>query len=1451
VIQPERARLVAVQHDHTEDVLVGLDQRHQRRAREVVGLIEPQPARICLDVLDHDRLPVLNRPARQPFVYAQGSRLGAAPRGLLRPAQPGAEVQQVRRGIDRQDGPLRRAHRLGDHLQRAVEQALHVQAGRQLGRDLVERADVVPFFFQLGGALADALVEHGGQLQRLLEQARALDSDTQLSAHRGQNALVVVAEGARIGVVAHSQHADHLVAGEQRHAQEAARLRHDRRDAQVAPGLVQTITRQQQRRLAPEDRRELILAERARGQLQRALVEHRLGQREAQRIARAVVQGDVDHLGVGHAGKLRIDHREQFIQAVGRRERGRHVVDNVQLLDRAPRLGLQARVFDRDRGLAGHRARHADIIGAKIAVFVQRLDLDQPDRHLVDHQRDDHPAGRRVAPHQLALAGRQVLVLGAHDDQFAVTQGALAQRELRQADRVARPVGGRVLGPGADRAVDDQRVVDVVPQEHPAGVAAQRGQHLLRDAPYHLVEIERDGGGLGRLEQGLELVGAGGALLEQRGILDGDGRLAGDGLRQLDLLHREGARLVDHVQAQHADHLAAHDQRDQQRALDVAAAHQRPQIVAQRVVLHVFDHQRDPVFAHAQNGLVARQVEDGVGRQVTARIFDHDAAQHVLVVDVNGRAFRHAERDGRFAQRDLEDVLQIERLGQRQRHAVEQRQPLGLFVQRGGAGARLFEQLRVVERHRRLVGEGQGELLVQVGVEIRLALLDGQHADHLAFADQRRAQPVLVGRLRAIGETRIAGAHVADVDHLGFLGHLAEQRAERDLDTQADQLVYRGRVWLVVTARGDDPQLVAVRHAQPQRHAVVREHAAQRVQDQVDHLVGIERRGDLAGDLRQCRHLDCTRVHVVAQHGALGHVLDQQHDAGHGVPFEHRVNVIVADRGAPGRIEALDLVTGLGHAHAQRHRDRLAQEVLVIGPVVEQALANGLVGPAVPFGHRAVDAAHDQVAVEHDNALLDRLDDRLVEDREVQRFGVEPRLLDGQRRLAGDGLGQLDLRLGENAAPLRVQADRADHVLAHEQRHDHQRARAALAQHVPRGLEHRIVQHVVGYQRLVRLAHARDRGVILQRNGQVLVERIVRVGAQHQAPGVLVLEQHQPAEIDAQRVLQLVQHDLVNLLRIERFGQPRRDAVDQRHPFGLRVQLDGALLGLDEQPRLFDGDRRLVGDGHCQLDLGIGEAARLGRVQADGADHLAAHHQRHGHQRARAAQAEHIPRLLEERVVQHVVRHQWALCFAHVLDGQIVLQVELEIGRRLVERVAEHQSPLALVLEQHQPAQLHVQALGQLGEHDGVNLFRVECFGQARRDAIDQRHAPRLRVELHGAILRLGEQARLLDGDGGLVGGGQRQLDLGILEFADDGRIQPDGADHLAAHDHRDDHHGARVALLEDVPHALEARVAHHVRRDDRLLRLENHGGDGVLRQRDRDVRRGAGVLRMGAQHQP
>jgi len=337
----------------------------------------------------------------------------------------------------------------------------------------------------------------------LLEEARALHSDAQLRPDGGQGALVAGRERQRIAVVAHGQHPDHLVAGQQRHAQEAARVGHHRLNRQAAPHALNSLAGQQQWRFAPDDRREFVITQRTRRLVQRAVFRHQGSQREADLPARTVVQCHIQPLGVGQAGQQRVNHRQQVFQRVRRRQPARHLVDHVQFFDRAPCLGLQARVFDGDGRLAGQRLGQTQRPRREAAHRIEQFDLDQADGDVVDHQGNEHPRRRCVAGHQLALAGRQVFLIGADDNKLALAQRSGAQGVGSQAVHVAGLLAQPAVRPGADLAVHGQRVVHVVPQIDCAGVCIQRAEHLHRHTAGYFVEVERDRRRLRRLKERL------------------------------------------------------------------------------------------------------------------------------------------------------------------------------------------------------------------------------------------------------------------------------------------------------------------------------------------------------------------------------------------------------------------------------------------------------------------------------------------------------------------------------------------------------------------------------------------------------------------------------------------------------------------------------------------------------------------------------------------------------------------------------------------------------------------------------------------------------------------------------------------------------------------------------------------------------------------------------------
>jgi len=145
VLLAEDGGLIAVERNCAQDVLVGLDQGDQRRAWHcAAGRAKLQPARVVLHVVHHNRSAMAHSPAAQPLAQRQRERLLAFKRRLLaRPAEARAEDQPLGLCVHLQDRALHRANGAGDHLQRAVEQALHVQAGGQFGGDAIQRGKLL------------------------------------------------------------------------------------------------------------------------------------------------------------------------------------------------------------------------------------------------------------------------------------------------------------------------------------------------------------------------------------------------------------------------------------------------------------------------------------------------------------------------------------------------------------------------------------------------------------------------------------------------------------------------------------------------------------------------------------------------------------------------------------------------------------------------------------------------------------------------------------------------------------------------------------------------------------------------------------------------------------------------------------------------------------------------------------------------------------------------------------------------------------------------------------------------------------------------------------------------------------------------------------------------------------------------------------------------------------
>jgi len=194
---------------------------------------------------------------------------------------------------------------------------------------------------------------------------------------------------------------------------------------------------------------------------------------------------------------------------------------------------------------------------------------------------------------------------------------------------------------------------------------------------------------------------------------------------------------------------------------------------------------------------------------------------------------------------------------------------------------------------------------------------------------------------------------------------------------------------------------------------------------------------------------------------------------------------------------------------------------------------------------------------------------------------------------------------------------------------------------------------------------------------------------QHQQAGLVVLVDHQPAVLRAEDGLHFGQRDLVNLAGRDRLGDPRRDAVDQRQPLRLGVQLDGAPLDLLEQPGVFERHRRQVRQAldHLQVRAEAGRVLRLA-TQAQRPDHLPAGDHRHDQRGALAARIPRPqigPRLADSGLALELVDARLDITIGSAERGAVHVQRLVHCDRhRIVRREigAQHVEASCLIVEQ-------------------------------------------------------------------------------------------------------------------------------------------------------------------------
>jgi hypothetical protein len=325
---------------------------------------------------------------------------------------------------------------------------------------------------------------------------------------------------------------------------------------------------------------------------------------------------------------------------------------------------------------------------------------------------------------------------------------------------------------------------------------------------------------------------------------------------------------------------------------------------------------------------------------------------------------------------------------------------------------------------------------------------------------------------------------------------------------------------------------------------------------------------------------------------------------------------------------------------------------------------------------------------------------------------------------------------------------------------------------------------------------ATDRGVALRR---VVVGRQERHG--------LAVEAHERA------LLRLAETPAARDDGAEHRGDVRGRAADHAEDLArgrLLVQRlrEIAVAGLEllEQPDVLDRDDRLVGEGLHERDLLVGEGSDLElEDREDAHEGLPLEHRNAEHRPDRVHLRRHVGVLRIRPYVGDVHRPplEGGPRGAAVPPGgdRIPLDRVHELRRRVVPRGRPEE--LTVEAEDERP-------LG-VAQPDGVLGQRVEHGLQVeRRAADDLEHLARRGLLLQGLGevgvlgLQLAEEARVLDGDRGLVGERGDEVDLLAGERAD---LRPPHEQHTDQHvlpEHRD---GQRGPVATDLPRLVQLEL--------------------------------------------
>ncbi len=345
-----------------------------------------------------------------------------------------------------------------------------------------------------------------------------------------------------------------------------------------------------------------------------------------------------------------------------------------------------------------------------------------------------------------------------------VAQGAAVRAFRADVGNLDRLVGHRhaphVAFPAPDRGSPghlDHRLVEVVggaevelpgplvvlPDGAPVGAGELVGPR--DDRAEHGIEVEGRAEGLADLAEGLELPDRSGELAgarlqlgQQARVLDGDGRLVGEGLHQRDLAVGERADLVP-VDRDHSEQLVRPQHGNREHRPDgLYLTHPRGVLGVRADVMNVDRAALQPRAPGAAPAIERDRIQVGECHELGGDVMAGDGPQNLAVEAPDDAAPGLAQPHRVLGQR-LEDRLEIER---RPPDHLEQLAGRGLLLERDPqlavARLELLEQAHVLDGDHGLVAEGLQELDMAGGELPRLGPLDDDDSDRGAVGSNHR-----------------------------------------------------------------------------------------------------------------------------------------------------------------------------------------------------------------------------------------------------------------------------------------------------------------------------------------------------------------------------------------------------------------------------------------------------------------------------------------------------------------------------------------------------------------------------------------------------------------------------------------------------------------------------------------------------------------------------------------